>query len=61
MAEETPAKPKVEGPKPVAAAKKSESKEPKKKAVEAAKDTPAPADSSAKGAEVVSLDAFRKK
>jgi len=61
VAEETPAKPKIEGPKPVAAAKKSEPKESKKKAAEAAKDTPPPADAAGKSAEVVSLDAFRKK
>ena len=58
IADETPPKPKVESPKPAAAAKKAESK---KKAAETVKETPAPADASAKSAEVVSLDAFRKK
>ena len=54
---ETPAKPKAEG-RTTAAERKPE---PKKKAAEAQKETPAAADAAAKGAEVVSLDAFRKK
>ena len=59
LADETPAKPRIEGQKPAGSAKKSE---PRKKAVEVVKEpAPAPADASAKSAEVVSLDAFRKK
>jgi len=52
------AKPPVEGPKAVAPAKKAETK---KKAAETAKDAPTEAAPPAKGADVVSLDAFRKK
>jgi hypothetical protein len=57
VAEETPAKPKVEVQKPATPAKKADAR---KKAVEAVKE-PTPADASGKSAEVVSLDAFRKK
>ena len=58
VAEEPPAKPKAEAQKPAVPAKKADAR---KKAVEAVKETPSPADASGKSAEVVSLDAFRKK
>ncbi|MEP9388650.1 SspB family protein [Mesorhizobium sp. KR9-304] len=57
--EAKPEKPLVEAAKPAAPARKSDAR---KKSAEAAKDAPAaPATPAAKSAEVVSLDAFRKK
>ena len=55
---EAPETPKVETAGSIAAPKKAEAK---KKAAEAKKDQPADVAAPAKGAEVVSLDAFRKK
>ena len=57
-AEAKPAKPPSETPKSAAQAKKSETR---KKSAETAKETPAAAQPAAKSADVVSLDAFRKK
>lgn len=56
---EKTAKPQAETAKPAASTKKSESR--KKPAAEAAKEAPAASPSAAKSADVVSLDAFRKK
>ena len=58
-AEAKPAKPQAETAKPASSAKKSEAK--KKPAAEPAKEAPADSASAAKSADVVSLDAFRKK
>jgi hypothetical protein len=58
-AEAKPAKPQAETAKPASSAKKSEAK--KKPAAEPAKEVPDASASAAKSADVVSLDAFRKK
>jgi uncharacterized protein len=57
-AEAKPAKPQAAASKPAAPAKKSEAR---KKPAETAKETPAAASPASKSADVVSLDAFRKK
>jgi hypothetical protein len=56
--EEKPAKPQTESSKTTVPAKKSDAK---KKPTDVAKEPPAATPSAAKGAEVVSLDSFRKK